>query len=232
MFKDILNKAKKKMEESEIDLGSVKSVANKARNTVQEKMKEHGVDEVVDKVKKEASVVSKAATTAATEIYKENEEFLEKPVGAISNTWEKVSKHSEELKWAGGIVVGIVAPIPTLIASTAYFLLSEEEMTEEQKEENEKLKKQEPMIVKNSYIEVRVDFESKQMEGLVLTGSMEGKSFEEIGVEKMESLSLLLKNTLKEDEEKEGLSDLSPAKIKEMEDTITLISRWVKYKNK
>jgi hypothetical protein len=230
MFKSFLDKAKEVAKN--VDVDSVKKVANEARSTVQSKMKEHGVDEVIEKVKEEGKIIGKAVSNAANEVYKENEEVLEKPVGMASKAVKKVTKHSEEIKWAGGIVAGVVAPIPTLLATTAIFLLSEDEMTEEQKKESEELKKADAQFMTNSYIEVKVDTnqsdKSKIIEGKVLSGSFEGQTFEEIGVDKMKTLKSILETELKKDEEKE-LGELSPAKIKEMSDTILLVERWIKF---
>ena len=86
--------------------------------------------------------------------------------------------------------------------------------------------------MKNSYIEIKVDTnesdKSKIIVGKILSGSSKGQSFEEIGVEKMNTLKSILENDLKKDSKKD-LGELSPAKIKEMTDTILLVERWVKF---
>lgn len=224
MFKNLLNKAKEKIIQT--DVTALTDIANQARDKVQTKMKEHNIDEVVNKVKKEGSIISKAVSVAASELYKENEETLEKPVSIVTDAWGKVSKHSEEIKWAGGVVIGVAAPMTTLLASTAYFLLSEDD--EDTKKSTNKNKEKPPMIVKNSFVEVVVDFKNKTMEGVVLKGSFADCSFDEVGYENLMNLSNILQKSIDQDIKGLSLSD----EQEEMKETIKLITRWLNLKNK
>lgn len=196
MFKNLLNKAKEKLDT--VDLKSVEDYTKNAKKTVQEEMKKHGVDKVVDKVKKEASIVSQAVSAAAEEVYSENKETLEKPVEKVSGVVNKISEHSEELKWAGGIIAAIVMPVTTAVAGAAIFLLSEddEDLTEDEKKEKEKVKEElngkTIVSTKTSLVELIYNKETKEVYGKILVGKQTGRSFEEVGVADMQELSAQL----------------------------------------
>lgn len=218
MFKNLINKAKEKIET--VDLKSVESYTKNAKKTVQREMEKHGVDKVVDRVKKEANIVGKAVSQAAEEVYNENKETLEKPVNKVSGVVNKVSKHSEELKWAGGIIAAFAMPVTTAVAGAAIFLLSkdEEDLTDEEKVKKEEIvseiKDSKAITTKTSLVEIVFDKEKNEVHGRIISGSQEGKSFEEIGVEDMTELKSQL--------------DLSNPDHKA---TANIISGWLKWKS-
>lgn len=219
MFKNLLGKAKEKLDN--VDLKSVEEYTKTAKKTVQDEMKKHGVDKVVDKVKKEASIVSQAVSAAAEEVYEENKETLEKPVSKVSGVVDKISEHSEELKWAGGIIAAIAMPVTTAVAGAAIFLLSEddENLTDEEKTEKEKVKEvldgKTVLSTKTSMVELVYNKETKEVYGKILIGKQKDRSFEEVGLDNMKELS----------------NQLDPEN-QEHKETLNLISGWIKWKEK
>lgn len=219
MLKNLLNKAKEKIDS--VDLKSVEHYSKEAKKTVQSEMKKHGVDKVVTKVKKEAAIVGKAVSQAAEEVYADNKDTLEKPVTAVSGVVNKISKHSEEIKWAGGILAAIVMPVTTAVAGAAIFFLSEDEedLTESQRAEKKKieeeLKDKDVVSTSTSLVELVYDKKSKQVYGKVLVGAQKDRSFEDIGLEDMKELRSQL-----------------DMENKDHKETAKLISGWINWKEK
>lgn len=199
---------------SKIDKDKVEELAQKSRKEVQSKMKEYGVDEKFEALKKESELIGDAISQSAKEVYKENEEILEKPVSKVSEVVEKIKEHREKIKWAGAVTAGVVAPVPTLIASSIFYLMSSEEEKDKkdilddeinqdidtekasQKEvvkETAKIMAQkeklpEVMKTENEWITVNINLKSKNAYGTINKGPFKGSSFQEMGVDNMKKL--------------------------------------------
>lgn len=207
MFNNLLNKAKEKI--SNIELDKVEDIAKKGKKVVRDQMKEHGVEDYLNKAKEEVKVFSDAVSDSAKGVYEDNKETLEKPVGVVSSVADKVSKHSEELKWAGGIAIAIVAPVTTVVATTAMYLLSDDD------EEKKEVKETPVIRSSTSLVEIVVNKETRQIFGKVIAGKQKDRTFEEIGVENMKIL----------------MSKLDP-NDKDQAGTISLIKGWLNWKEK
>lgn len=209
MFNDLLNKAKKAA--SSIELESVEEMTKKGKKAIRDKMKDYGVEEHIQKAKEEAKIFSDAVSESAKSVYEENKDVLEKPVSKVSGVVNKVSEHSDVIKWAGGILVGIAFPVTTAVAAGAFFLLSdnEDEVTDEQKEE---LEKHDVIRSSTSLVEVIINQKDRTVFGKILTGKQKDRTFEEIGVEGMTEL----------------LSQLDVENNADHKNTAALISGWLK----
>lgn len=205
VVKDVVNK---------IDKDKVEELAQKSRKEVQSKMKEYGVDEKFEALKKESELIGDSISQGAKEVYKENEGILEKPVNKISEVIDKVKEHREKIKWAGAVTAGVVAPVPTLIASSIFYLMSSEENKDKKdilddevnqdidteksyqkevvKETAEIMAQKEelPEVIKteNEWITVNINLKNKNAYGTINKGPFKGASFQEMGVDNMKKL--------------------------------------------
>lgn len=218
MFKDFMSKAKKKIDEIELD--KVEVLAKKGKKVVRDKMKEHGVENYVNIAKEEAKIFSEAVSTSAKAVYEENKEILEKPVSMASDVKNKVSEYSEELKWAGGIAATFVMPVTTLVATTAIFILSDDDYDDSDlsDKEKEELEKHDVMKASSSMVEVVINKKDNAVAGRIIAGSNKNKTFEEIGLDNMKELVALIPKLEINDEEKNKTS--------------TLIKGWIAWKEK
>lgn len=213
-IKNIIEKTKTFV--SSIDKESVEKFAEKARKETQAKLKEYGVDEKIEELKKEGVIIKDSISKSATEVYKENEDLLEKPVAKASEVIKKITEHSTTIKWAGAITAGVVAPVPTLVASSLLYLLSSDEEKEKITEENknmvgdvkesavvkstaEMMKNKEilpeKVVTKNEWVEVTIDLSNKTAFGILKKGNWKGTSFDQMGIDNMKDLANQLPET-------------------------------------
>lgn len=229
------NKLIKKAKELNVD-----EIAKNTKKTIKQKMKENGIDQEIEKLKKGGQIISEAVKKSAKDVYAENKDTLERPVEIIDGVLKKVSPYKEHLKWTGVVAAGVVMPVSTLIASSVIYILSEDEedvlnkddlKTKEEQEKKdtknetiELLNQKEPEVIKsnNSLVSININLKTKEITGTVLIGKLKNKSFEEIGVEQMQKLndSLIdLKNNTS--------LNISEKDIKE---TKMAINAWLKFK--
>lgn len=218
MFKDLMSKAKKTLDELELD--KVEDIAKKGKKVVRDKMKEHGVENYVNIAKEEAKIFGEAVSTSAKAVYEENKDVLEKPVGMATDVKNKVSEYSDELKWAGGIAATFVMPVTTLVATTAIFILSDDDYDDSNlsDEEKEELAKNDVMTASSTMVEVVVNKKENEVAGRILVGSNKDKTFDEIGLENMKELVNQIDQLDIEEEDKQK--------------TATLIKGWISWKEK
>ena len=208
IFNETKDKATKFVED--IDKEEMSKKADNLRKGFQDQLKKYNVDEKIEKVKKESVLISEAISEGAKEVYLENEELLKKPVDQVSKVIDKIAKHSTEIKWTGGIVAGVVAPVPTLVVSSLLFLLSSDEEQEKAKEKRENdtidddvaesleetLKNKENMpenvSTSNEWINFEINLSENTSTGTVLRGTFKDQTFETIGVKKMQELADIL----------------------------------------
>lgn len=210
MFNDLMNKAKDLA--SNIDMQKAEEIAKKGKKAVRSQLKEHGVEDYIDRVKSETAIVKQAVVESAQAVYKENEELLEKPVGIVSDVVDKVSKHSDELKWAGGIAVAVVAPVTTAVASAAIFILSDDDIMPEEKKQV--IKDLDIIRSETELVEIIVDQKNSKIFGKIRSGKLKDKTFEELGEENMREL----------------LSQLDVEGNEDHKSTSRLINGWLSWK--
>lgn len=196
-FKKILNKAKETISEkiSEVDFKSLDQEAKKIKKTVRTEMEKHGVDEAISKLKVQSVKLSDNISSKAKDIYEKNKDTLEEPVSKVQKLMEKISEHKEEIKWVGGIAIGIIAPVTTLVAATTIYLFSDDEdenVSDEVKKAAEKLQNDIDsghIIKKESELVVLLmDRRDKTVKGVFINEKLKGKEFKELGIENMEHL--------------------------------------------
>lgn len=222
-----------------IDKDKIEKFAEDSRQTIQTKLKDLGVDEKIEVVKKESSIIGDSISKSAQEVYKENEELLEKPVAKVTEVFSVIAKHSEKIKWAGAITAGVIAPVPTLVASSLFYLLSSDEEKENMKNSEDKRqingvdeqelisstaelmsKKEalpEKVITKNEYVEVTINIKQNSASGIIIKGGLKGSSFHELGIENMKNLA---------DKLPKGDADIDG----KAEEARTLINYWIGWK--
>lgn len=200
-----LSEIYKKTKDS-IEKIDVKKIRNDSRSKIQEHLKSSGLDQNIKSAQNKYKELEAIAIKKSNEFYKENEDKLEKPISTISNALNKVSEHKEPLKWAGAIISGIVAPVPTLIASSILFMISSDD------EATENI----PDVVRteNEWISLLINSKENTTAGIVKKGSFKGKSFDEIGVKNMKILASKLPDT------------------KEAIETKDLIMEWINWSEK
>lgn len=233
LYKEASEKATKFVKK--IDKESIEEFAENSRKNIQSKLQEYGVNEKIDVIKKESSVIGDSISQSAKEVYKENEEILEKPVAKVNEVISAISKHTSKIKWAGAITAGVVAPVPTLVASSLFYLLSSEDEKEKRETQtsdrkidgvSEKeviestakmLEKKESLPEKiqaeNEWVKVTLDVKNNVAYGTVMKGHLKGTSFNNLGVDAMKSLAEQLPQT------------------ESAEDAKTLINHWIHWKN-
>lgn len=188
----LLDKAKQIA--SDVDFKNLDNEAKKVKKVVRDKMKEHKIDEKIEKTKEETIKLSDKATNIAQKVYENNKDVLEKPVKAISDIVDKASEHETEIKWVGGIAISIVAPVTTLIAATTLYLISnDEEASDEVIEKAKKIEddiKNGVVIKKESeWVTLYLNTKERTVEGVIIKGEQRGQTFEDIGLENMKVLS-------------------------------------------
>ncbi len=194
----------------DIDRDSIEEYARTQKEKVNRAMDDSGLSAKIDVLKVESSKVASAISESAKEVYNENEELLQKPVAEISGLVDKASKHKETFKWIGGITAGIVAPVPTLVATTLIYMLSDDETKEkiDKDSENETIDGQNKKKVVSSMVEIlekkeeypektitetdkvslEINLKEQTVNGTILMGENKGRSFEEIGTNGMSIL--------------------------------------------